>query len=247
MGAGIARSSASPLAGALFAAEILYRDSDLEGDVIVPAAVASTISYSVFSFWLPASIRFVPLFGRQLGFQLGSVVELVPLTLLAAALVPVAVLFIKTFYGTHHRFKNSPLPLWLRTVLGALAAGCVGLGFYWFRGNDPRALATLGTGYGVLQAALSNPESVGVGLLICLALLKIVTTSATIGSGGSGGVFGPSMVIGGCTGAAVGIDVSRMVADARAGPTSLRDCRNGPASWPAPPTPPFPRSSWSAS
>ena len=205
MGAGIGAIFRAPLAAALFAAEILYRDSDLESEVIVPAAVASTISYSVFSFWLPADVRFVPLFGKQLRFELASVAELLPLTLLALVLVGVAVLFIKSFYGTHKLFKAAPLPRWLRPALGAAAAGVVGLLLYWFRGGDAKSLAILGTGYGVLQIALADPGSIGVTLLAAIALLKIVTTSLTISSGGSGGVFGPSMVIGGCTGAAVGL------------------------------------------
>ncbi len=205
MGAGIGAIFRAPLAGALFAAEILYRGADLEGDVIVPAAVASTISYSVFSFWLPADVRFLPLFGKQLQFQMSSVLELIPMTLLAAALVVVAVLFIKLFYGIHRLFKASPLPAWVRPVLGAAVTGIIGLMLYWSRSGDPRSLAVLGTGYGVLQTALTNPGALGISLLMSLALLKILTTSMTISSGGSGGVFGPSMVIGGCTGAAVGL------------------------------------------
>ncbi len=177
----------------------------MEGDVIVPAAVASTVSYSVFSFWLPADVRFLPLFGKQLQFQMSSVLELIPMTLLAAALVVVAVLFIKSFYGIHRLFKASPLPAWLRPVLGAAVTGIIGLVLYWSRGGDPRSLAVLGTGYGVLQTALTDPSALGISLLLSLALLKILTTSMTISSGGSGGVFGPSMVIGGCTGAAVGV------------------------------------------
>ena len=205
MGAGIGAIFRAPLAGALFAAEILYRDSDLEGDVIVPAAVAATVSYSVFSFWLPPNIRFLPLFGKQLQFQLGSVLELIPLTILAIILVAVAVLFIKSFYGIHRYFKTVRFAAWFRPVLGAVAAGLIGLALYWIRGSDPRALAVLGTGYGQLQVALTDPSSLGISLLVLLALLKILTTSTTIGSGGSGGVFGPSMVIGGCTGGAVGL------------------------------------------
>jgi CIC family chloride channel protein len=205
MGAGIGAIFRAPLAAALFAAEILYRDADLESEVIVPAAVASTVSYSVFSFWLPPDVRFVPLFGKQLRFELASVVELIPMTLLAAVLVVVAVLFIKTFYGLHRFVKAAKAPRWLMPAVGAVAAGVAGLALYWVRGSDPQALAVLGTGYGVLQVALANPSSLGVGLLTAIALLKIATTSLTISSGGSGGVFGPSMVIGGCTGAAVGL------------------------------------------
>lgn len=205
MGAGIGAIFRAPLAGAIFAAEILYRDSDLEGDVIVPAAVAATVSYSVFSFWLPPNIRFLPLFGKQLQFQLGSVLELIPLTILSIALVIVAVLFIKLFYGLHRYFKALRFAAWLRPVVGAVTAGLIGLALYWMRGADPRALAVLGTGYGQLQVALTDPSSLGISLLLLVGLLKILTTSTTIGSGGSGGVFGPSMVIGGCTGGAVGL------------------------------------------
>lgn len=207
MGAGIGAIFRAPLAGALFAAEILYRGSDLESDVIVPAAVASTIGYSVFSFWLPAEIRFLPLFGNQLQFRLESMFELVPLTVLAFILVGVAILYIKTFYGTHALFQRVPLPKYCKPAFGALIAGVIAVGLHYAWGKDARVLAVLGTGYGTLQLALIDPKSVGMGLLATVALFKIATTSATIGSGGSGGVFGPSMVIGGCTGAAVGLSL----------------------------------------
>lgn len=205
MSAGIGAIFRVPLAGALFAAEILYKDADLEADVIVPAAVASTVSYSVFSFWLPPEIRFVPLFGKQLQFQMASTMELLPMTILAVVLVAVAVLFIKSFYGIHRLFKASRIPPWVRPVLGAAVAGVLGLALYWSKHNDPHALAVLATGYGVLQIALTDPGSLGFGLLAALAIVKIFTTSMTISSGGSGGIFGPSVVIGGFTGGAVGL------------------------------------------
>ena len=152
--------------------------------MIVPAAVAATVSYSVFSFWLPPNIRFLPLFGKQLQFQLGSVLELIPLTILSIILVAVAVLFIKSFYGIHHYFKTVRFAAWFRPVLGAVAAGLIGLALYWIRGSDPRALAVLGTGYGQLQVALTDPSSLGISLLVLFGL-AILTTSMTIGSGGS--------------------------------------------------------------
>ena len=61
-----------------------------------------------------------------------------------------------------------------------------------------------GSGYGFLQSALDNVAVLSVPLLFGIAGAKIITTSLTIGSGGSGGVFGPSMVIGGAVGAGVG-------------------------------------------
>ena len=59
MGAGVGAIFRAPLAGALFAGEILYRDAELEADVIMPAAVASTIAYSIFCFSLPSEYRFL--------------------------------------------------------------------------------------------------------------------------------------------------------------------------------------------
>lgn len=204
MGAGVGAIFRAPLAGALFAAEILYRDADLEAEVIVPAAVASVVSYTVFSYWLPAPIRFLPIFGEHLHHQLGSLVELLPMTLLAFGLVVVGVLYVKMFYGFHAWAKRIPLPAMVRPAAGAFAAGLLGCGLFYAFGQNPHALAVLGTGYGTLQQALTEPGKLGVSLLLSVALVKILTTSLTIGSGGSGGVFGPSMVIGGCTGAAIG-------------------------------------------
>ncbi|HEX5471564.1 MAG TPA: chloride channel protein [Lacipirellulaceae bacterium] len=204
MGAGLGAIFRVPMAGALFAAEILYRGADLESEVIVPAAVASIVSYSVFSYWLPPELRFMPLFGKHLQFEMSSVLELLPMTILAAVLVVTAVLFIKTFYGLHHWFQKSRLPKWFRPVIGAAATGILALAAYRSV-HDARALGVLGTSYGVLQIALTDPSKIGFWLLAIFAIVKIFTTSFTIGSGGSGGIFGPSMVIGGITGGAVGL------------------------------------------
>jgi CIC family chloride channel protein len=61
----------------------------------------------------------------------------------------------------------------------------------------------LGQGYGWVQLAMAG--SFSLGLVVLIALLKIVTTALTIGSGGSGGSFAPSVVIGGLLGTAVGM------------------------------------------
>ena len=81
MGAGVGAIFRAPLAGALFAGEILYRDADLESDVIVPAAISSIVGYSVYSLSLPASHRYSPLFGDELKYSLSSPLELCPLFL----------------------------------------------------------------------------------------------------------------------------------------------------------------------
>lgn len=204
MGAGVGAIFRAPLAGALFAGEILYREAELEADVIMPAAVASTIAYSLFCFSLPVEYRFMPLFGPDVQFEFGSPVELIPYALLALVLVGGGWLYIRTFYWTHRWFDRLPLPAYVRAMFGALLAGVVGLGIYFAGNRDTQLLAVLGGGYGMLQSAFSDASSLAVGTLLTVALVKIVTTSLTISSGGSGGVFGPSMVIGGCLGGATG-------------------------------------------
>jgi chloride channel protein, CIC family len=101
------------------------------------------------------------------------------------------------------------MPAILKPALGAGLTGLVALVFFWWMDFDQRTLAVLATGYGVLQQSLNPTGPSGIPavpavLLFSIAIMKILTTSLTIGSGGSGGVFGPSMVIGGCVGAAFG-------------------------------------------
>ncbi|MCA9079785.1 MAG: chloride channel protein [Planctomycetaceae bacterium] len=206
MGAGVGSIFRAPLAGALFAAEILYSDSDFEAEVFIPAATASIIGYSVFTMWLPEEIRYVPLFGKpETPFIAGGPEILIPYAVLALLLVLVGALYIKVFYGVHKLFAKLPLPKMVRPAIGAGLAGTLGVGLFFAMGKNPHALAVLSTGYGVLQEALTHPGSVGISMLLTVAMIKILTTSLTISSGGSGGVFGPSMVIGGCVGAAVGL------------------------------------------
>jgi len=204
MGAGVGAIFRAPLAGAVFAGEILYRDADLESDAIVPAAISSTVAYSVFCLWLPPDLRFLPLFGKPTIYEIGSPLELLPYGAMAIVLTLAGVLYIRTFYGVHKLFKRIPLPPHIKPMIGAALTGLVGLGVYQAFGSNPDALSVLGSGYGTLQKSLGDDMSVAVPLLITIALVKIVTTSLTISSGGSGGVFGPSMVIGGCLGSAMG-------------------------------------------
>ncbi|MEM7475887.1 MAG: chloride channel protein [Planctomycetota bacterium] len=204
MGAGVGAIFRAPLAGALFAGEILYRDAELESDVIMPAAVASTVAYSVFCFSLPPEYRFMPLFGDELQFGFNSPLELIPYAVLAIVLVLAGVLYIKTFSWTHAIIDRIKLPIFLKAAIGALLAGVVGLAVYYACDKNENTLAVLGGGYGMLQLSFSDLGEIAISTLLIVGLLKIVTTSLTIASGGSGGVFGPSMVIGGCMGGAVG-------------------------------------------
>lgn len=221
MGAGVGAIFRAPLAGAVFAAEILYSDADLEADVIVPAATASIVAYVLFSQILPYEIRFIPLFGEDLEHFSTSPVELVSYSLLAVVVTLVSILYVWLFHRTRALFLASGLRPQFCPAIGAAIAGVIGLLLLYLYDSDRRVLAVLGTGYGTLQMALTDSASVGIPLLLTIAFAKIATTAATIGSGGSGGVFGPSMVIGGTLGASVGLAVQAVWPQAVAEPEAF--------------------------
>lgn len=208
MAGGVGAIFRAPLAGALFAGEILYREGDIESDVVVPAAISSIVSYSVYSLFMPADAAFLPLFGDGLHYQMTSLAELLPMALMSIVLVLAAVIYIRTFYGLHKLSKKiTAVPNFVKPAIGAVLAGLVGVGLHvaFDKGDSHAMLAVLSTGYGSLQTALEDPAKLGIGALLLIAGGKVLTTSLTISTGGSGGVFGPSMVIGGCVGAALGL------------------------------------------
>ena len=203
MASGVGAIFRAPFAGALFSAEILYRDAELESEAVIPAFLSSAVAYCVFCGWLG---EFGTLFELGSGFEFDEVIELLPYTLLAVALLPAIWCYTRTFYGLERWFAQLPLPRPAVAALGGLLTGGVALAAWWLAADD-RALAVLSSGYGVLQEMFDGAVIgwSGVGLLLLVAFGKIVATACTIGSGGSAGVFGPSMVIGGSVGGAVGI------------------------------------------
>ena len=197
MGAGIAAIFRAPLAGALFAAEVLYRSPEFEPEVIMPAAIASVVSYCTYGLYT----GWEPLFNTpDLAFT--NPLRLGPYLLLVLFMIPLAALYTRTFYGMVHVFHRLPVRPHFRPAIGAFLTGLVGLILYYAFGRQ-EVLAVLAFGYGSIQQAITDgPGGISIAVLLAIALGKILTTSLTIGSGGSGGVFGPSMVIGGCGGGA---------------------------------------------
>ena len=203
VGAGVGSIFRAPLAGALFAAEVLYSDPEFESDVIIPAALASIIAYCVFSL----KFGFGSLFATP-HFAFGSALELLPYTALALIVALASGLFVQMFYRLHDAFRRLAVPPLWRPALGGLATGTVALLAY-LATRDARTLDVLSFGYGSVQQAMDG--RIPLLILFVLAFGKMLTTSLSIGSGGSGGVFGPSMVIGGTLGGAVGLVAQRLM------------------------------------
>ena len=187
IGAGVGSIFRAPLAGALFAAEVLYRDPDFESEVIIPAGISSVVAYCTFCLVFGWGTLF-----DSPDFMFTNPLELGPYIVLSFVLVLTAILYIKVFYGVIGIFKKLSIPNHIKPAIGGLLTGIIGFFLPY----------TLAFGYGMAQQAIYN--QVAIPVLIALALGKIFTTSFSIGSGGSGGVFGPSIVIGGAMGGAVG-------------------------------------------
>ncbi|MEM0075811.1 MAG: chloride channel protein [Conexivisphaerales archaeon] len=195
IGSGIGTIFKAPIGGALLAAEILYK-RDMEVDAIYPAFIAAAVGYSIFG----SVVGFEPIFGyTTYAFSTLRLPMYAVLGLVAGLL---AILYVKSFYGVRRMFSRLRIPMHLKPAIGGLVAGIIALAF-------PEVMAT---GYGWIQLMIGEklPEIPTFGLPIIVLLLilpfaKILATSFSVGSGGSGGVFAPGMVIGASLGTILGL------------------------------------------
>ena len=189
IGAGIGAIFRAPLGGAVLAAEILYKN-DLEVEAIIPALIASIIGYSVFGAWFGWN----PIFVTSGSLAFTSPPQLLYYVVLGLLCGLIGLLYSRGFYGLTHFFHQMPLPKWLKPAIGGLIVGMIGLVL-------PQAL---GMGYGWVQVSMgSGLLGLPLWVILLLPFAKILTTGLSIGSGGSGGIFGPGMVIGAMVGATV--------------------------------------------
>ncbi len=186
--AGIGAIFRAPLGAALFAPEVLYREMEFESEAILPCVVSSIVAYAIFSQFYAQGALFFP---GPVNFTLPT--ELLPYALFGVVCAAAGYLYIRIFYGARdYFFKKLPIPRILWPSLGGVLLGLI-IFFY------PQVMAT---GYGWVQMAMEG--KIFWQTMLILALLKILATSCTISSGGSGGVFGPSVFIGAMLGGAFG-------------------------------------------
>ena len=191
IGAGIGSIFKAPFGGAILSAEILYM-GDFEAETLLPAFIASTVGYSIFASYT----GWTPIFGY---LNLGAFND--PLNLPFYAVLGivcglVGIVYVKGFYGTRAFFQRLGMPRFLKPALGGFLVGIIGMFL-------PQVL---GMGYGWLQIAMTgNFVLLPIILIPIIIVAKIVATSLTVGSGGSGGVFAPALMIGGFLGAALWI------------------------------------------
>ena len=183
--AGIAATFNAPIAGSIFALEIILGEFEIASfsPIIISAVSATAISRhylgNVPAFILPQYILHSPM-------------EFPLYAILGIFCALVAVGFTLFLYRTEDAWDSMKFPEYLKAVLGGLIMGSMGLVF-------PQVL---GVGYGAIDLALMVKLSWW--FMALLVLFKILATSITIGSGGSGGIFAPSLFMGAMAGGAFG-------------------------------------------
>ncbi len=189
IGSGIGAIFGAPLGGAVLATEILYRD-DFDSEALLPSFVASLVGYVIFG----AAVGFTPLFGYNQSYHFTNPSHLIWFAVIGVLGGLIGLLYAKGFYGISAIFGRVQLPLWMKPAIGGVIVGSIAL----------LIPEVLGTGYGWVQQSLGHQLlSLPLWIVLILPFARILATGLSIGSGGSGGIFGPGMVIGAFIGASV--------------------------------------------
>jgi len=203
---GIGAIFRAPLGGALFVSEVLYGSTALEFAAVVPCFIASITAFAVFA----------AICGQSLAFHMPSdlvfdrISELPFYLLFAVVCGVVGHVYVLVFYGLRNKlFNKLPIPRMLKPAVGGLALGLIAL---WL----PQVMSG---GYGWIQLAINGKLTLTLMAILCAG--KIIATSFTISSGGSGGVFAPSLFIGAMLGGAYAQVVNQLFPGAIAQPEAF--------------------------
>lgn len=186
--AGIGGTFGAPAAGVVFTAEILREKPVLRRTILIAlAALVSTFGTRL-------------LLGHDgLHFSIDTFAALTPFLLLISVLLGItaalaASLFAATLRTSGAIFSKTIIPRWLRPACGGFLVGVIGL--YLPYVHEPAAYP--------LMVDLLSITALPLGFLAMLLLAKMLATGITLGSGGSGGIFAPSLLIGTILGSAFG-------------------------------------------
>ncbi len=190
----VAASFNAPIAGALFANEVVVGHYGLSAfaPIVVASLTGTMISRAYFG-------DFPAFFVAQNPVE--SIAEFPAFAGLGLLCGLLAVLFIELTRAFGEMMGQTRLPVWLRPAVGGLLVGVAGL---WVP-------EILGVGYGTTYSAIQ--EHFGPGLLVGLMIGKLLATAICLGSGMAGGVFSPSLVIGALAGGAYGLGVGELMGD----------------------------------
>jgi CIC family chloride channel protein len=193
---GLAATFNAPLAGVLFATEVILGHWAIStlSPLIVASVAGTFVAHSV-----PAVTGGdVRIFEIPAAFEIVSAWEIPLYALLGLACAAVGLAFVKALYAAEDFFRALLIPRWLQPAIGGLLAGALTLASIHGLGGG----YVHGAGYQAAEQAIRG--NVGALVLLAAVAAKIAATSLTLGSGGSGGVFAPGLVLGAMTGGAFG-------------------------------------------
>ena len=186
MAAGLSAIFRSPIGTAIFAVEVLYGGMEFEADALLYCMLAAIIAYAINGWF----VGWQSLFRTPPNLQPGSVKDYGWYVVLGAASGLIGTILPEIFYRIRDLFAILRVPTWTKPAIGGLCLGLVAL----------RLPQVLGGGYGWIQEAIDG--HLVMHLLLVLMFAKILALSLTVSSGGSGGVFAPSLFVGAMLGGA---------------------------------------------
>jgi len=190
--AGISATFNAPIAGLMFALEVILGEFAIH--IFTPIIISSVLAAVTTQMILGDEIAFsVP------AYQLVHPIELVNYIILGAILGVIAVVFTRMLYKAEDLFDEIPIPEYLKPVIGGLIIGAMGIFAPRSINSDP---AFFGVGYEAITNALVN--NLPLLMLSLYFVAKLVATLLTLGSGGSGGIFAPSLFMGAMIGGVLG-------------------------------------------
>ncbi|MFK5956440.1 MAG: chloride channel protein [Planctomycetota bacterium] len=190
--AGIAAAFNAPIAGAMFAVEVILGDFGVPqfSPIVISSVVATVVARHFLgdfpAFEIPA-------------YSMHSPVELLGYAVLGILAAFTALLFTRTLHATETFSERTPIWEPFKTAIGGLLVGLLALAV-------PQVL---GVGYEAMNDALDG--HMGLFMLFALLLAKLVAVCLTLGTGGSGGIFAPSLFLGAMLGGAVGVGMQMLM------------------------------------
>jgi CIC family chloride channel protein len=186
--AGVAASYHTPLAATLFVVEIIVGVLNMRvlGASVIAAFAATATTDAVFGFEEQQ-------YAGQ-SFQVQSFLEYPAYAGLGVACGALAVLFMACVRGTGFLFSRMPLPVYIRMMIGGALVGVIGT----------KVPEVFGNGYETTRATLDDAAGFTLQTLLLLCGAKIIATSLSVGSAMPGGVFTPTLFVGGTFGALCG-------------------------------------------
>jgi len=194
--AGIAATFNAPIAGVIFAVEIILGEFRLSylSSVVVSAVTASVIGHAAFG---DAPALHIPIH-----YGINSLWEFAFYPLLGLFLGFMGMVFVRFLYWTEDLFDDwKAIPPWIKPAIGGGLLGFVALAYPLLSGNPLNNIPQIyNVGYDIIESVLAN--QLALGTVLILFILKMLATCLTLGSGGSGGIFAPGLFMGAMLGTA---------------------------------------------